>query len=40
VVPAISWKLALALKWNVGTAFGLTDASDDLVIKSILEWEI
>ena len=40
VVPAISWKLTPSLKWNLGSAFGLTDASDDVVIKSILEWEL
>ncbi|NOZ11789.1 MAG: hypothetical protein GXP09_12230 [Gammaproteobacteria bacterium] len=40
VVPAITYKFSKHLKWNVGAAVGLTDASDDLVIKSLLEWEI
>ncbi|MBI4715385.1 MAG: hypothetical protein HY760_05555, partial [Nitrospirae bacterium] len=38
VVPAVKWKLTDHLGWNLGAAVGLTDASDDLVIKSILEW--
>ena len=40
LVPALTYKINKALKWNVGTAFGLTDASDDVVIKSLLEWEL
>ncbi len=40
LVPALTWKVGHKLKWNLGSAFGLTDASDDVVIKSILEWEI
>lgn len=40
VVPALSYELMQHLEWNVGLAFGLTDASDDAVVKSILEWEL
>ncbi len=40
LVPAATWKVAEHLKWNLGAAFGLTDAADDVVLKSILEWEI
>jgi len=39
LVPALSYKISKQLKWNVGAGFGLTDASDDVVFKSILEWE-
>lgn len=37
LVPAVTWRLFPHVAWNVGVAFGLTDASDDLTIKSILE---
>lgn len=37
LVPAATWKVLPNVGWNVGVAFGLTDASDDLVIKSIIE---
>lgn len=37
VVPAVTWKLLPNVSWNLGVAFGLTDASDDVVVKSILE---
>lgn len=37
IVPAVTWKIFSHIAWNVGVAFGLTDASDDLVIKSIIE---
>lgn len=37
IVPAVTWQLLPRVAWNVGVAFGLTRASDDLVIKSILE---
>ncbi len=40
LVPALTWKFTDHLKWNVGIAAGLTDASDDVVIKSLLEWEL
>ncbi len=40
LVPALTYKFSKVLKWNIGTAFGLTDASDDVVIKSLLEWEL
>ncbi|HEC12954.1 MAG TPA: hypothetical protein ENI80_06825 [Acidiferrobacteraceae bacterium] len=40
IVPAMTYKLSKHLKWNIGAAFGLTDASDDLVFKSLLEWEL
>lgn len=40
IVPALTYKFTKQLKLNVGTAVGLTDASDDLVFKSILEWEL
>ncbi len=40
IVPAAKWKLSDHLKWNIGVAFGLTNASDDIVVKSILEWEL
>jgi len=31
LVPALKYKLTDRLGWNLGAAFGLTDASDDLV---------
>lgn len=37
VVPAMSWQLLPHVNWNLGVAFGLTDASDDVVVKSIIE---
>jgi hypothetical protein len=37
LVPAITWKLLPNIEWNLGVAFGLTHASDDLIIKSIIE---
>lgn len=40
VLPAVTVELMEHLEWNVGVAFGLTDASDDAVVKSILEWEL
>ena len=40
LVPALKYKFSKHLDWNVGVAFGLTDASDDRVLKSILEWEL
>lgn len=40
LVPAVKWKVIKHLSWNIGVAFGLTDASDDIVIKSILAWEL
>ena len=40
IVPAIKYKLTKHLEWNIGTAIGITSAADDLVIKSILEWEL
>jgi hypothetical protein len=36
----VKWGLSEHLAWNVGLAFGLTKTSDDLVVKSILEWEL
>lgn len=39
LVPAIKWDLFKEISWNLGVAFGLTRASDDLVVKSILAWE-
>lgn len=39
IVPALALRVGEHLKWNVGAAFGLTRAADDLVLKSILEWE-
>ncbi len=40
IVPALTYKFSKHLKLNVGAAVGLTDASDDLVFKSLLEWEL
>lgn len=40
VVPMVKWGLSEHLAWNIGLAFGLTKTSDDLVVKSILEWEL
>ena len=40
LVPALTWRFSKSLKWNVGVAAGLTDASDDVVVKSLLEWEL
>ncbi|MBI5197509.1 MAG: hypothetical protein HZA19_02755 [Nitrospirae bacterium] len=40
IVPVLKWKLTDRLGWNIGLAFGLTDAADDLIAKSILEWEL
>lgn len=37
VVPAVTWKFLPNVSWNLGVAFGLTDASDDVVVKSIIE---
>ncbi len=37
IVPAASWRIFPNVDWNVGVAFGLTDASDDVVVKSIIE---
>lgn len=37
LVPAVTWKLLPNVAWNVGVAFGLTHASDDRVIKSMIE---
>ncbi len=37
IVPAITWQLLPNVAWNLGVAFGLTRASDDLVVKSIVE---
>ncbi len=40
IVPALTYKISHSLKWNLGAALGLTDASDDVVIKRLLEWEL
>lgn len=40
VMPAVEAKLLKSLSWNLGVGFGLTEASDKTVVKSILEWEI
>lgn len=40
LVPAVKFKLGKRMSWNLGIAFGLTDASDNTVIKSIIEWEL
>ncbi len=40
LVPAMTYRLGEHLKRNLGIAAGLTDASDDVVIKSLLEWEL
>ena len=40
LVPALNIKLRDGLSWNIGVAVGLTQASDDMVVKSILEWEL
>lgn len=40
IVPALTHKLTKHLKLNVGVGVGLTDASDDLVFKGLLEWEL
>lgn len=40
IVPALTYKFNKHLKLNVGAALGMTIASDDLVIKSLLEWEL
>lgn len=37
LVPAVTWKVLPHVGWNLGVAFGLTDASDDVVVKSIIE---
>lgn len=37
IVPAVTWQLLRNVAWNLGVAFGLTRASDDLVVKSIIE---
>ncbi|MBI3802141.1 MAG: hypothetical protein HY282_00060 [Nitrospirae bacterium] len=37
IVPAISWRVLPQVDWNFGVAFGLTKASDDLIVKSIIE---
>jgi hypothetical protein len=38
IVPAVTWQLRPNVAWNFGVAFGLTHASDDLVVKSIIEF--
>lgn len=40
LVPALNIKLPDGLSWNIGVAVGLTKASDDVVVKSILEWDL
>lgn len=40
IVPAVKGNIGDAFKWNIGAAFGLTTASDDLVIKGIFEFEL
>jgi hypothetical protein len=40
LVPAVTWRINDHLKWNLGVALGLTDSSDDIVAKSIIEWEL
>jgi len=37
IVPAVTWQLLRNVAWNLGVAFGLTRASDDLIVKSIIE---
>lgn len=37
LVPAVTWKVLPNVAWNLGVAFGLTGASDDLAVKSIVE---
>ncbi len=37
IVPAVNWRILPNINWNIGVAFGLTDASDDVVVKSIIE---
>lgn len=37
IVPAVSWRLQPHVDWNIGVAFGLTEASDDIVVKSFIE---
>lgn len=38
IVPAITWQLLPNVAWNLGVAFGLTRAGDDLTVKSIIEF--
>jgi hypothetical protein len=40
LMPALETKLGKELSWNVGVGFGLTEASDKTVVKSIIEWEL
>lgn len=40
IMPAFETKLMKGLAWNVGVGFGMTELSDKVVLKSILEWEI
>lgn len=37
IVPAVTWKIFPRVTWNLGVGFGLTKASDDLIVKSIIE---
>ncbi|WJW75847.1 hypothetical protein QVG61_01800 [Thiohalobacter sp. IOR34] len=39
IVPAVTFEFGKHLEWNLGSAFGVTNGSDDVVIKSILEWK-
>ncbi len=40
LVPAVTYKFNKHFKWNIGAAFGISKAADDLVIKNIIAWEL
>lgn len=40
LVPAVEYKFTKHIAWNVGVGFGLTDPSDDVIVKSIIEFEL
>ncbi len=40
IMPALKYDITNKLEWSVGTGFGISNAADDIVIKSILEWKV
>ncbi len=39
LVPSAEFNLAPELWWNIGVAFGITDAADDVTLKTFIEFE-
>jgi hypothetical protein len=40
IFPALRIRIGNGFLWDLGVGFGLTRASDDLTVKSILQWEL